>query len=148
MPLFETIPVLVSLRVTMLMSAASELTWYVTVINYGRHSQAISDVGLIGKDPAFSTQVSSLRQRGVQIIGPELPAMIPPYGFCNWTVPHDAMRESFSQGQEFRSYVIKYSPVVRSVWLNRIADKIRSHKWRVIDTVKEYQHGYRQMPEG
>jgi hypothetical protein len=100
-------------------------TWYITVINYGRHPQAISDVGLIGKDPAFSTQVSSLRRRGVQVIGPDLPAMIPPYGFCNWTVPHDAMCESFPHGgQNFRSYVVKYSPISGSARLTAFVRRL------------------------
>jgi hypothetical protein len=124
-------------------------TWHVTVINYGRHPQAISDVGLIGKDPGFSAYVSTLRQSGVQVIGPDLPVIVPPYNFLNWTVPGDAMRVRFpNSGQEFRSFVVKYSPVFRSVWLNRIVQVFRSHRRRVIGTVNEYQYGYRRMPDG
>lgn len=122
-------------------------TWHVTVINYGRHPQGISDVGLIGKDPEFSVHVSTLRRREVQVIGPDLPAIIPPYGFLNWTVPQDAMRPRFPPGQEFRSYVVKYSPVFRSKRLNKIAEQIRSRRRRAIGTVNEYQHGYQRMPE-
>jgi hypothetical protein len=128
--------------------AEPSYTWHVTVINYGRHAQAVSDVGLIGKDPAFSVHVSVLRRGGVQVIGPDLPAIIPPYGFLNWTVPHNAMRGRFPHsGQEFRSYVVKYSPVFRSARLNKIAEQIRSRRRRAIGTINEYQHGYQRMPE-
>jgi hypothetical protein len=123
-------------------------TWYITVINSGQQPQAVSDVGLVGKERSFSAAISTLRDRGVGVVGPDLPAVVPPYSFLNWTVPDDAMRQHFPQSrQEFRSYMVRYSPVFRSVRINRIAEVFRSKRRRVIGTVIEYQHGYLRMPE-
>lgn len=122
-------------------------TWHVTVINYGRQPQAISDVGLVGKEPAFSTRVFTLLQEGVAN-GPDLPEVIKPYSSLNWTVQHEAMLRRFpNSGQEFRSYVVKYNPVFRNKWLEKVAEKKRSHGGRAIRVVSQYEHGYKQMPE-
>lgn len=134
--------------VTIEVGKEASYTWYVTVINSGQQPQAVSDVGLVGKDTNFSTAISILRDRGVPVDGPKLPAIVPPYGFLNWTVPDEAMRERFPRsGQEFRSYVVRYSNVFRSRRLNSIADVFRSKRRRAIGTVMEYQHGYGRMPE-
>lgn len=126
----------------------AEYTWHVTVINYGRQAQAVSDVGLVGKDAGFAAAVSVLRGGGVQVVGPELPAMVPPYGFLNWTVPDEAMRQRFPKsGQEFRAFVARYRPVFSNVRLSRIDEAFRSRGRRVMGTVREYQHGYGRMPE-
>lgn len=126
----------------------AEYTWHVTVINYGRHAQAVSDVGLTGKDPSFATAVSTLRQGGVKVMGPDLPAIVPPYGYLDWIVPHDALCVRFpNSGQEFHSYADRYSPVFRSMRLNRTSEVFRSYGRRVIGIVRLYEYGYRRMPE-
>jgi hypothetical protein len=123
-------------------------TWHITVINYGRQSQAISDVGLIGKDRSFGARVSTLRQQEVQVDGPNLPVIISPYSFLDWIVPDDAMHQRFPHsGQEFCSYVVRYSPISHNARLNKIAEQIRSRKRRPIGIVTEYQRGYVRMPE-
>src|SRR6266487_1573767 len=78
--------------VTIHIGGPVEYAWHVTVINYGRHPQGIEDIGLIGKDPSYTAQFSQLRNSGVQIDGPALPATIAPYSFHDWLVPHETLR--------------------------------------------------------
>ena len=127
--------------------AEPSYTWHITVINHGRQPQAISDVGLMGRDRSFGAAVSTLRRQAVQVRGPALPVSIPPYSFLDWIVPDEAMRQRFPHsGQEFRSYVVRYSPVARNAWLNKISEQIRSRQRRAIGTVTEYQREYGRMP--
>jgi hypothetical protein len=123
-----------------------EYRWHVTVINYGRHPQTIEDIGLIGKDPGFSTQFSQLRSSGVQIDGPSLPATIAPYSFHDWLVPHETLCSRFPQnGQEFRSYVVRFTTLHRPERLNAILQR-RRERGRRVSVIREYEGGYRRMP--
>ena len=86
-------------------SGVPRVEWHVTVINYGRHPQTISSVGLVSKNSPFSTSVAMLRRIDYQVDGPDLPATVKPFAFLDWAIPPEVMGKLFSQpGQEFRPF--------------------------------------------
>jgi len=123
-----------------------DYTWHVTVVNYGRRTQGIADIGLVGKDRAYEAWLSNLRNAGGLIRGPQFPTTIDPHAFCDWVVPHDVMTDRFPHpGQEFQAYVVRFGVVFKSKRLNDVTTRLR-RRGRAVGYVRDYQRDYRKMP--
>lgn len=120
--------------------------WHITVINHGRHAQAIDDVGVVGKNPTHTLGVRQLRELRPGVSGPDFPAIVPPYGYLDWIVPGKTVSSHFPRlGQELRGYVARFSTKHRYEVLNRVAAWLREHG-PSLGTVHDYEREYRQTP--
>jgi hypothetical protein len=132
---------------TVVVGGEPEFTWHITIINYGRRPQGITDIGLDGEDRSYSTAVSTLRSAGVEVTGPSFPERIEPHEYRDWIVPHDAMKSQFPvPGQKVRAYVARFGIVYRYGRLNRLAERVRRRGGRTVGFVRDYERSYKAIP--